>query len=404
VRHWLQYTRRVPVLLAALGMLVVSLDSAVNVALPAMAEAFAIGPAEIRWVIICYVLTYAITSVAAGVVADRLGPVPVYTAGMWLSVVAFLLYFLVTDYPLMLATRVAQGLAGGLVYGTSPALITLSLPRERHGRGLGMLAAGQGVGGIAGPLVGGVIVAWGWPWVFVFRVPLALAAGLLAPWLLPRIAGAGVWSLPPRREWTTWPVMQGLTLAAMASWAQFSVWLLASFYLVSLRGLSAAAGGLLFVLSPFGAAVGGPVAGWMTDRIGRRRPMILGLLLEAAGLGMLGLADRTTPLHAVALALFLVGFGVGSFQVPNLAQVMLAFPRARQGTAGGLAHLGRTLGVVAGVQAAATVYGSLQTTLGSAVAFRAAFGAAAVICLLAIVLALVPGPRTARPRAGEGLG
>src|SRR4029453_10428746 len=85
VRHGLQYTRRVPVLLAALGMLVVSLDSAVNVALPAMAEPFTTGPAEIRWVIICYVLTYAITSVAAGVVADRLGPVPVYTAGMWLS-------------------------------------------------------------------------------------------------------------------------------------------------------------------------------------------------------------------------------------------------------------------------------------------------------------------------------
>jgi MFS family permease len=126
----------VPVLLAAVGMLVASLDSAVNVALPAMAQAFAIGPAEIRWVIICYVITYAITSVAAGVVADRLGPVPVYTAGMWLSVVAFLLYFLVTEYPLMLATRVAQGLAGGLVYGTSPALVTLSLPRERHGRGL----------------------------------------------------------------------------------------------------------------------------------------------------------------------------------------------------------------------------------------------------------------------------
>src|SRR5262245_61954969 len=81
-----QYTRRVPVLLAALGMLIVSLDSAVNVALPAMAGAFAIGPTEIRWVIICYVLTYAITSVAAGVLADRLGPVRVYAIGMWLSV------------------------------------------------------------------------------------------------------------------------------------------------------------------------------------------------------------------------------------------------------------------------------------------------------------------------------
>ena len=124
--------------------------------------------------------------------------------------------------------------------------------------------------------------------------------------------------------------------------------------------------------------------------------MILGLLFEAAGLGILGLADRTTPLSAVALALFLVGFGLGTFQVPNLAQVMAAFPRARQGAAGGLAHLGRTLGVVAGVQAAAAIYGSLQVTLGPAGAFGAAFGAAATICLLAVALALVPAPRTAR--------
>jgi hypothetical protein len=106
----------------------------------------------------------------------------------------------------------------------------------------------------------------------------------------------------------------------------------------------------------------------------------------------------------VALALFLVGLGVGSFGVPNLAQIMAAFPRVRQGAAGGLAHLGRTLGVVAGVQAAATVYGWLQTTLGPAGALRAAFGAAAAICLFAIVLALVPGPRPATPRAGETTG
>jgi MFS family permease len=128
--------------------------------------------------------------------------------------------------------------------------------------------------------------------------------------------------------------------------------------------------------------------------------MIIGLALEAAGLGILGLAGTTTPLPLVALALFLVGFGMGTFQVPNLAQVMAAFPRASQGAAGGLAHLGRTLGVVAGVQAAATVYGSLQPTLGPAGAFGAAFGAAAAICLLAVVLVLVPGPRTASPGRG----
>jgi MFS family permease len=222
-------------------MLVVSLDSAVNVALPAMAKAFAIGPAEIRWVIICYVLTYAITSVAAGVVADRLGPVPVYTVGMWLSVVAFLLYFLVTEYPL---ARHAGAPGAG------------RWPRLRHITGAGhALAASRA----AWP---GPRHARGWPgggrdrraarrWrhrglglAVGLWLPGAAGAGRRSPGalLLPRTAGAGVWRLPPRREWMAWPVMQGLTLAALASWAQFSVWLLAPFYLVSLRGLSPPAG------------------------------------------------------------------------------------------------------------------------------------------------------------------
>ena len=72
---------RMPVLLAALGALLMSLDSAINIVLPAMAGAFGVEPAAIRWVIICYVLTYALTAFVAGVLADRLGPGPVFTAG-----------------------------------------------------------------------------------------------------------------------------------------------------------------------------------------------------------------------------------------------------------------------------------------------------------------------------------
>ncbi|MGH7300820.1 MAG: MFS transporter, partial [Candidatus Rokuibacteriota bacterium] len=79
-----------PVLLAALGALLVSLDSAINIALPAMATAFGVAPAAIRWVIICYLLTYAVTALAAGLLADRLGPGPVFTAGLWLCAVTFM--------------------------------------------------------------------------------------------------------------------------------------------------------------------------------------------------------------------------------------------------------------------------------------------------------------------------
>ena len=103
------YTRPVPVLLAALGALVMSLDSAANIAFPAMAAAFGVGPSEIRWVIVCYVFAYAVTSFAAGVAADRLGPRPVFVTGLGLSALAFAAYPLAAAFPTVLAIRVLQG-------------------------------------------------------------------------------------------------------------------------------------------------------------------------------------------------------------------------------------------------------------------------------------------------------
>ena len=379
-----------PVLLAALGALVMSLDSAANIAFPAMAAAFGVGPSEIRWVIVCYVFAYAVTSFAAGVAADRLGPRSVFVTGLLLSAVSFAAFPLTGAFSTALALRVLQGIGGGLVYGTSPALVTLSVPAERHGRALGALAFGMGAGLSLGPIVGGVLVGWGWAWVFAFRAPLALAVGLAAMLRLPRLRGSGRWRLPPRREWLRWPVLQSLALAGLASWAQFSVWLLAPFYLVSVLGLPARVGGLVFVLGPLATALGGPVGGWLNDRFGRRGPMATGLLIEAAGLAALGTYGAATPVPAVGAALFAVGLGVGLFQVPNLAQVMAAFPPARQGAAGGLAFLGRTLGVVAGVQVNAAVFASLERSWGFVGAFSAAVGSSAAVCALAAAIAAIP--------------
>jgi MFS family permease len=181
----------VPVLLAALGALLVSLDSAINIALPAMAAAFGVEPAAIRWVIICYVLTYALTAFAAGLLADRLGPGPVFTAGLWLCTATFVGYALASSYGAVLLLRVAQGVGSGMVYGTAPALVTLSLPPARHGRGLGSMSLGIGVGLGVGPVLGGLLVdGFGWPASFVFRAPLFLILALLALTRFGRVVGA----------------------------------------------------------------------------------------------------------------------------------------------------------------------------------------------------------------------
>jgi MFS family permease len=394
----------VPVLLAALGALLVSLDSAINIALPAMASAFGVGPAAIRWVIICYVLTYALTAFGAGLLADRLGPGPVFTVGLWLCAASFVGYALAPSYAAVLLLRVAQGVGSGMVYGTAPALVTLSLPPARHGRGLGAMSLGIGVGLGVGPVLGGLLAdGFGWPAAFVFRAPLFLALALLALAGFGRVAGAA----PSRRRLVAadllrLPVLRAATLAFLSQYAQFAVWLLVPFYLVTARGLSPSAGGAIFVLTPLATALAAPLGGVLTDRIGPRWPLRIGLALEAAGLLAIGGVTGATSLALVGAALALVGLGAGLFQVPNLAVMMAAFPPAQQGAAGGLAFLGRTLGSAVGVQATALLFDARLPRDGFLGAFHAAFLAAALVCALAAGLALLPSrssaPRGAPPR------
>src|SRR3972149_1476736 len=110
-----------PVLLAAAGFLLVGLDGSVNIAFPAMSAAFRVGPTTIRWVIICYVGTYALTAFAAGVLADRLGPGRVVRAGLVLSLFCFAAHALAPSFAMFLLLRVLQGVSGGLFYGAGPA-------------------------------------------------------------------------------------------------------------------------------------------------------------------------------------------------------------------------------------------------------------------------------------------
>ena len=396
-----------PVLLAALGALLMSLDSAINIVLPAMAAAFGVAPAAIRWVIICYVVTYALTAFVAGVLADRLGPAPVFVAGLWLSGVTFLGYALAPAYGGVLLLRMAQGLGGGLVYGTAPALVTLSLPRERHGRGLGMMSLGLGVGLGLGPLVGGVLLEhFGWAASFLFRAPLFLAVAVLAQTQVRHLGGGR----PAKRrvalaDLLRLPVLRNALLAFLSNHAQFAVWLLVPFFLIGPLGLSPTVGGLVFALTPLANALVAPLGGALTDRVGARGPLACGLALEVAGLLMIATLTTGTSLVLVGVAMALVGLGVGLFQVPNLAQMMASFPPAQQGVAGGLAFLSRTLGSAVGVQVTAALFDARVGRDGFLSAFHAAFLAAAAVCAVGAVLAVLPGgPSGPRPVRASGSG
>jgi MFS family permease len=375
--------------IAAAGAGVISLDSIINVAFPAMAAAFAEPPERVRWVIVCYVFTYSVTAFCGGALADRVGHARVFRAGLALTALALVLGGLAATFERLLAARVVQGLAGGLVYGTAPGLVTLTAPPAQRGSALGFLNAGIGVGFTVGPLVAGLLVAhFGWRSTFYVRVPIALAVFGWALVGLPAARGAAT-RLVAAADVLRRAVLGPGTLAFVANASIFSVWLLAPFYLVLVRGLDATTAGLVFTLTPLGTAAAAPVAGLAADRLGARSPMVAGLVLEALGLFLLSRCDAATPMVVIAGALFAAGFGLGGFQVPNMALIMGAFPGAQQGVAGGFAFLARTLGVVTGVLVLAGLFATRRESVGLQPAFGEAFLAAAGAVALAAIAAAV---------------
>jgi MFS family permease len=369
--------------IAAAGAGVISLDSIINVAFPAMAAAFAEPPERVRWVIVCYVFTYSVTAFLGGALADRIGHARVFRVGLALTALALGLGAAAPTFALLLAARVLQGFGGGLVYGTAPGIITLAVASDARGRALGFLNAGIGVGFTVGPLVAGVLVAHlGWRSTFYVRVPIALGVFGWALAGLPAVRGAATRLVAAGDVLRRAVVVPG-ALSFVANASIFSVWLLAPFYLVLVRGLDASAAGLLFVLTPLGTAAVAPLAGAVADRFGARPPMVGGLVFEAFGLLALSRAGAATELPVIGAALLAAGVGLGVFQVPNMAEIMAAFSGAQQGTAGGFAFLARTLGVVTGVLVLAGLFAARRERIG----LQAAFGEAFLVAGLAVAVA-----------------
>jgi MFS family permease len=367
----------------------------VNIAFPAMATAFAVPPDAMRWVIMCYVFTYSLVSFGGGALADRIGHARVFSTGVAVTALAFVVAASAPAFGWLLGARVLQGLGGGMIYGTAPGLITLAAAPSARGRALGFLNAAIGVAFAIGPIVAGVLLELsGWRAVFAARLPVAVAVLAWAWSALPRARGAGRYQKMIVADLARWPVLHACALAFLANAGIFAIWLLAPFYLVQHRGHDALVGGLLFMLTPLGTAVAAPLAGRLTDRLGGKMPGVLGLAMEGSGLLLLSGATRTTPTGLIAAALFGSGFGLGLFQVPNMSAVMGAFPASQQGGAGGLAFMARTLGIVAGVATLSQIFAALRVR-GFEAGFTTAFVVAGVAVLFAAAAALASPSRQA---------
>src|SRR3954465_2280718 len=171
---------RLVLVIVCASVVLASLDLfIVNVALPQIARDFHVrgdAIADLSWVLNAYAIVYAALLVLFGRAAERYPREHGFVVGVALCVAASAGCGAATSVAMLVAFRVVQAAGAALLTPTSLGLILATTPPERrHGAVRAWTAVG-GLAAAAGPVVGGLLVAASWRWVFLVNVPIGLAA------------------------------------------------------------------------------------------------------------------------------------------------------------------------------------------------------------------------------------
>ena len=429
-----------------LGSATAQLDTSVNIAFPAITRGFDLGVADIQWVVICYVLTYASLLLALGRVGDTVGHAVVFRIGLIWSAAALLLVGCAPSYGAMLFFRFLQGIGAALVLSCGAALVTSLYGEERRSRALGVYTMMMAFGLMLGPLLGGALTAiWDWPAVFWFRIPIAVATLLLLrglPASLPHRAGdrfdilgvvalvlglvtmllalnrirefsaigfallsaAAFAAFVLRESRAAHPILAvdvlrrpGFVLlnlvSVLANLAAFSVWLLVPYFLARVPGYALAWSGAILAVAAAGAVLAAPIAGRLVGQsISAERLAVLGAVAIGAGLALISAWSEETPTALRVAGLMVQGIGLGLFQLAYSDIVTAALPLRDRGVAGSLVLLTRTLGTVSAASIVLMVFDILQHNASFLEAFQRTFQLTALLAFAAAAL-LVFAPR-----------
>ena len=395
-------------LVIILGLAVSVLDGTiVNLALPGIAQELQASAAQSIWVVNAYQIATLVMLLPLASLGDRVGYRRVYLVGLALFTVSSVAATFADSLATLIAARAVQGLGAAGIMSVNAALVRLTYPADKLGRGIAINSLVVATASVAGPSVAAAVLSVAsWPWLFALNVPLGLATWWLGMRALPfNVAKAdGVRLSPidvvlniamfslifigadglsvregaaqgsPLTAWLTlgagvtvgvFYVRRQRRLAAplfpidllripvfalsmctsvTAFCAQMLAYIALPFLLLESYGRSHFEAGLLITAWPAAIVVVAPLVGRL---IGKYPDGLLGGVgqgLLACGLAALALLPHDPSNFDIAWRMALCGIGFGLFQSPNNHTIVSAPPPHRAGAASGLLGTARLTG------------------------------------------------------------
>ncbi len=376
--------------------------SVANVALPDIGQAFDAGQTGVDLVAVGYSLGLAASVLYLGAIGDRYGRKQMLLLGMALSIPASILAALAPSIEVLFAARVFGGVAAGMAYPTTLALITALWGGAARTRSIALWSAiGGGLSALGPLLAGALLEGFAWSSVFIVTAPLAAVALFFAWRLIPAHVNettnpvdhlGGVLSialvgslvlainLAPEPGKGTTAIELGLIAVAaavsfvvrqrrarvplydlkIASRRTFWVAALAGVivfgslmggmfigqqFVQNVLGYSTLEAGLTILPGAIGMILVAPRSARLVESHGSRFTLLLGYVFcLLAFVVMLVLWDEDASYPVVGLGYLLMGIGVGFAGTPASRSLTGSVPVKRAGMASGTADLQRDLG------------------------------------------------------------
>jgi EmrB/QacA subfamily drug resistance transporter len=434
-------------LLAAQFMLAVDF-SILNVALPVIGEGLGFSLAHLQWIGTAFALCAAGFTLLFGRVADLFGRRRLFLGGLVVLGAASLVGGLAQNPEVLITARAFQGLATAAVTPAGLSLMTTSFPEgPLREKALGLNGALMSAGFTTGAILGGLLTdLLSWRWAFFINVPVALAVLIVAPTVIkesrpderPKLDVPGaisvtlgllavVFGLTQAGEhgWGSANALLSLTagvLLLIVFWAverkvsaplvplsvlgkrsvawgnvagliafltETSLVFLLTLYLQEVLGFSPLAAGLSFGVLGIGTVVGGSVAPKVIGKIGSKRTLITGGILQTVfTAALLGLGATHSSLWLLLVATFAGGVGNMLVIVGFMVTATSGLADHEQGLATGLATMTQQIGITMGTPIMSAIATAAMTGTGASAILGGLKTAIAVNAALVVLGAL----------------